>query len=379
MNELWIRLQDASSNPVQSAVRTRFKTLSFSTKLPGGFFECSLLFPCDRVTAFDWYDTYLNYRLTVMEADMQVWDGRIEDLQIADDGIKVTARGYWQNSFDVPYNINYEAYTVKDIVKAVLTAACSQISSDQSNIGDPGMTITIGYQDNMYPGNIIEDLGKLGDAGGTPWHIAIWDDKIPYYAARGTAVTWKTNIRDVNNGGALPSRSLNEIWNEVGADYQIAGARQATGLAVNAASKTKYGLTRAKYISAGSATENVAIAIRDTYLLDHADSPQQGNLRINNVRSVATGNENTPTPLWRVRAGDILRMNDLIPAASSASDSMDGLRIFHILETSYDYESNQLTITPDNPAPTLDVLLALANKPTAVRVRDMSSYLSVMA
>ncbi len=371
---LWIRVQDASGGFIQSTVRTHFKNPSFSTRIPGGFNECSLIYPCDRVTAFDWYDTHLNYRITVMEADQTVWDGRVEDLEINDEGLKITARGYWANTFDVPHNANYASSTAQAVIKAALTASCTQISSDQSQIGDSGIAVTMNYVDNMYPGNIIEDLGKLGDAGGTPWVAAIWDDKVPYFTQRGTAVTWQANLRDAN-GGAVPlTRSLKEIWNEVSIIYQYGGNRVLSGSVVGTASQTAYG-RRVKWLTGGSAVAAVAEGIRDTYLNVHKDSPQQANIQLTGrIRGAATGNQNVAMPLWRVRAGDRIRLKDLVPVATTATDTMDGLRIFHILETRYDYDSDTLTITPDNPSPTIDVLLAQSNAPFAEKVKDMSSY-----
>ena len=54
-------------------------------------------------------------------------------------------------------------------------------------------------------------------------------------------------------------------------------------------------------------------------------------------------------PLWRVRAGEVIRISDLVPA-TVAAPAFDSLRTFFILETQYDAITNRLTIVPDRPS-----------------------------
>ena len=50
--------------------------------------------------------------------------------------------------------------------------------------------------------------------------------------------------------------------------------------------------------------------------------------------------------MWRVRAGEVIRIQDLVPN-SAATPALDDVRTFYIMQTEYDATSNQLTIQPD--------------------------------
>ena len=54
------------------------------------------------------------------------------------------------------------------------------------------------------------------------------------------------------------------------------------------------------------------------------------------------------SPLWRVRAGEVIRISDLVPA-TVATPEFDALRTFFVNETSYDAITNRLTVVPDRP------------------------------
>jgi hypothetical protein len=51
-------------------------------------------------------------------------------------------------------------------------------------------------------------------------------------------------------------------------------------------------------------------------------------------------------PLWRVRAGEVIRIQDLVPN-SAATPALDDVRTFYIMETDYDADKNVLKIQPD--------------------------------
>ena len=71
--------------------------------------------------------------------------------------------------------------------------------------------------------------------------------------------------------------------------------------------------------------------------------------------------DRAPTPLWRVRAGDVIRIDDLVPASADLDAvTLDGLRTFHIVETEYDHLSNTLRLQPDLSQRTLARVLQRA-------------------
>ncbi len=373
--KLWIRIRDTAGTDIETRLRTGHKDLSFGTRMPGGFWECSMLFPCDRVTAFDWYDNQFGYRLTIYEADEVVWDGRVEDMEIVDEGVRITARGYWANCSDVPFNATYAGTeSAGDVIKAALTASCSQIAADQTNIDNGVVVAPIEYLDNKYPATIFEELGEAGSAG-TPWYAYVYEDKTFCFRARGTSVNWEIGMRNLSAGAVSLTRSLKEVWNSVAAEYTDGTTKLVTGTAADAASTAKYGLMRRRVLSGGAAPAVYGTAIRDVFLTEHKNTPQRSSLKIDGcVYGAGAGSQGEMSPLWRLRAGDRLRITDLVPSATTASDAPDGLRIFHVLETTYEYENNTLSLTPDYLAQTAERLIAEASLPQAQQVSQLAPY-----
>jgi hypothetical protein len=96
---------------------------------------------------------------------------------------------------------------------------------------------------------------------------------------------------------------------------------------------------------------------RDRALAEKKD-PEQSQRFILTGRVWSTKDEGAfiGLPLWRVRAGEVIRINDLVPY-SVASATFDSLRTFFILETSYNAITNQLMIIPDRPSTKLTALM----------------------
>ena len=69
-----------------------------------------------------------------------------------------------------------------------------------------------------------------------------------------------------------------------------------------------------------------------------------------------TGGMLEKTPLWHIRAGDVIRIQDLVPTNASIPERVD-LRTFYVIETTYNAMSDVMTIQPDRPRRTLSRML----------------------
>ena len=60
-----------------------------------------------------------------------------------------------------------------------------------------------------------------------------------------------------------------------------------------------------------------------------------------------------------VRAGDVIRINDLVPVTTTTAESgtSDNLRIFQILETEYNAITDRLSIGPNRAPNTLRTII----------------------
>ncbi len=64
-------------------------------------------------------------------------------------------------------------------------------------------------------------------------------------------------------------------------------------------------------------------------------------------------------PSSYVRAGDVIRIDDLVPTTGDLSTvTLDSLRTFYLIETEYDLDRRELRIVPDTDNMRLDAILA---------------------
>ena len=375
MNSLYVVFSDTTGARILMPRPERVSGLRFSTAVDAGYKDLSCHYAGNLTDAFLWYLERLNYRVQVYEGDTVRWEGRISGVEVTDSGVNISARGYYRAAYDQSYSGTFSAAEhANSIITTVITASCPNLSA--GTIGDPGTVIAnITYGDNQYPGDIFTKLAEVGSATAR-WHWAVWEDKQVDFAAKNTTVNWRCGLRDVVPGGLSLRRDLEEIWNSIYATYAAAGVRSTTAVAANTASQTKYGLTRSRTINAGQVTATVAQALRDVFLAEHADIPQQSTLRLNDmVYGADTGRIGVRIPLWRIRAGDVLQIHDLVPASTMIdSPGLDALRTFSIIGTEYDVDANVMTLSPDRPAQTTDRILSALALSTGDNVQRLAAY-----
>lgn len=335
--------------------------LKFSTKLHGGFYICSFRLKADLPEAWEYISDKIFYRLVITDKNKVLWEGRLEDLGVSEGAVSVTAYGYYANLGDVPYHTAYnDNFDV--VIKAILTANCSQISSDQSNIdatGGPAIDSSAGdeYLD-IYPKDIVEKLSDFSDTTyHGRWYFAIWEDRVPYLKRRSiSSIDWKINLRDFARF-LLKHRGA-DLWNSCYAVYDVGGTLTRTADADDATSQSKYGLTRQKVISQlGTVAATAAQSARDGWLEEYKDIwPRLEDMILGPKVYDANG---IAYPSSWVRAGEVIRIQDLVPASTDlGSVQRDALRTFYLIETEYDMDRAQLRIVPDTEKMALDAILA---------------------
>ena len=332
--------------------------LSFSTRLHGGFHTCSFKLKADLPEAWEWLTQRIFYRLVITDGSKTLWEGRLEDIGLSAGVAEATAYGYYTNLSDYPYRTAYNA-VASVVIKAILTAACTQISSDQSNIAATNVTITsaadASYLD-IYPQELVEKLLAFSDTGKSKWYFGIWKDRIPYLKARSvTSLDWKVNLRDFKQF-SLKYRA-GELWNSCYAVYDAAGIAR-TADANDTDSQTKYNLTRQYVIPAlGTVAAAAAQGARDGWLEDHKEIwPKLTSMVLGDTVYDSSG---VKYPSSWVRAGEVLRVAALVPASVDAgSVTRDALRTYYIIETEYDIDRAELRVVPDTESTGLDTLLA---------------------
>lgn len=355
---------DLASPSLIADLTTRAEKTVFSTRLPGGFHLCNFNLRCSLVEAWDWITNRQFYRLLISDVTNTLWEGRINSLGIVpsrDQGtiLKVGVVGYYANLGDIPYSTAYNAHA-SVVIKAVLTANCSQISSDQTHIDATDITInsTSGndYLD-IYPQALFDKLLNFSDSTNGIWYFAVWDNRVPYlFKKDGTTVKWYISLQDFVT--LELTHRAETLWNSAYAVYESGGAVARTTVTNDTNSQTKYGVTRQYVVpDLGAVAVGNAQSYRDMILANYAQVyPRSTNMVLGNYVKDANG---IRVPSYYVRAGDVIRITDLVPTSLNLdSNTLDSLRNFYLVETDYDIDSHQLTIVPDTDNMKLDAILA---------------------
>lgn len=302
-----------------------------------------------------------------------VAEGVIFEPAISLDGTRITAFGPWPAlMFNQVYNDTatwVAAGQTGAQVKAILTGECPGVSSDQSNVDEPG-TNNFPWQptENAYPGELIPDLAALGDASNEEWYFWLKTapmlgttpaKPVPYFKARSSITkVYQAWLADFAPGGLDLMPSLRELVNDARVIYRnAAGGQQVTASGTDADSQSRYGLRERWSYDLGAAPAAAAIQYRDM-LLERYKAPQQSaSFRLNTWLYDQWGGR---WPLWRAIADFPFKFTvaDLIPDSTVLGHTLDNKRTFLTLGVEYDYDSNTLTITPDTEDNRADALLA---------------------
>ena len=360
-SELQIHLFDSNlSTPVfQANLTDRAQGLRFSTKVPGGYGSCRFTLSTTRAEQWEWHTKRFFWRLTIEDGTKTVFEGRLEDtpIDLTRGTTLLTFYGYYSNLTDVAWATTKNqvwSTTIKD----VLTANASQISSDQSNIAATDITIDLDdkYLD-IYPMQLFDLLLPFGDTSDNTYDFAIWEDRIPFLTVRNvSSIDWNVNIADFQSFRL--TRQLRNVWNSTYAVYLAAGNLTRTATTTDTDSIERFGLTRDYVVpQLGAVSQTAAEAARDTWLAEHKDIFSEADRVI--LKSTATDTNGVSFPSSWVRAGDVLRVRDLVPPSGAlGSVSRDQERTYFITETEYDATRRTNKLILDKPSRTLTSFLA---------------------
>ncbi len=350
---LAIKLYDRNlaSPSLKLELTGRVSGLKFSTRLPGGFSQCTFILPATIAEAWEWLNRRAFYRLLICDGGETIWEGRLEGIKPGNGQVALTAYGYYANTTDQPYSTAYNTNTGA-IIKAMLTAACSQINADQSGIATTGTTVDSSSGENYLDQSVdklIQLLCGFGDASGNKYDFAIWDDRKPYLTARSlTTVNWVASVKDLQPFS--PDLNLGDVWTSAYAIYTDGGALTRSATQTNADAVAKWGVNRTYVIAnlgevGATAAENAA----KTWVNDHKDAyPDFSSFGLGATVQDRYGR---PWPSYWVRAGQVIRIADLLPASSDISTMRrDALTTFFITETDYNVAESKLTLTVDRPS-----------------------------
>lgn len=370
--------ETSAKTTLEADLTGAYTALTFTTTLHGGFSTCNLRVPMRLGEAWQYLRRqnlpgFHFHHLSVLEGARIVWEGRLIDVELSIDsnfhGVNLVAFGYYSSLRDQLYdpadagNTDWTSgsHVVSDIIKEMLTNECPDINTDQGGITTTTRDVAgINLTDRAYPmDNIVDKLAPLSDSDGSVYHFAVWEDRKAYWTARAVSqVDAFVYLQDI------ATLKLNQtgqfIRNNI---LPVVGGTEGTA-AGDTEAQLLYPVRDLTLTLPTGLPSNGASDARDAALNDRKFPRQSTSFSINGTiyssvasSSGASGGALIEIPKWRVRAGQVIRIQDLVPA-SAAAPALDDVRTFFLRETTYDAVQDTLQVQPDRPAETLSRILA---------------------
>ena len=345
-------------------------------ELPGGVLAIEMDWSGTASDAYNFYQTYLGYRIILMDESLifPVAEGWVFGIAIAPFGCRILCKGAWQRHFDEFDDTAYDiSNSTSTLIKASLTNFVPVINSDQSNIDETTTAGTAGTWDlseyGLYPGDLITKLAAVSNENLNQWNY--WVQSAPlnnilpqkpiaYFKEQvddGT-FNWQINKRDLGAGGFTQERNIDELANEVIVIYRdIAGEQGITSWATDTDSQSMF-WTKQIILTGGEMATSWATQYRDL-MLSKLKNPL---LRRSSVitSKYIMDDKKQQWPLWYVikNGGGYLRINDLYPESALFGESHDTKRIGQIMTAEYNDAAYALSISLDTTDEGADAMLA---------------------
>lgn len=311
-----------------------------------GFLDATGFVPMALGEAARWYSRP-GVHLELTGLGGLVWEGRLEDPQLVRGGFAFKALGYWSTTRDVPFTGTYAGPVASDQIVRDVRVICAGLQVSEARITSSGFNVYNEVYADVYPDEIFQHLALLGTSGGERIEVGVWEDRYLHFRPRGSAAReWVVDVADPE-----VERSLSSLYNQAYTVYKTGGVTTRTATNTDLVSQAKYGVTRQAAVKSDTTNATQATTERDAYLQDHKDLIPRAKLQIDAIYTPS----GTLAPLYGVRAGDRMTIRNLPPTLGV---DFERVRSFVISATDYDWDADRLSITPEAPPATLDVLIA---------------------
>ena len=363
---------DFNKTAVVDDLSGQWTGLSFSSALHGGFKQLSMDVPMSFDRAALWLERgnlpgRHFYHIEVTEDNRIVWEGRFPKIGLRKtptfQGIHLEAMGYWSSARDRYYSTADTNWSDSGtLVRAIVTGSCPDLNGT-ANIETTGLDIT-GFNGSArdFPQNwIIDKIAPLSTPTNGVLYFGVWENRVPYFTTRSTSsLDWQVYMQDINFLNL--DQNAEHLRNAV---YPVIGTADGTST-IDAESTLRYGLRREIILNVQAGVPaSTANRARDTKIAEGRFPRQDSNFTVSGhayssraaVGGTAVPNAIVESQKWWVRAGDVVRIQDLYPASQSTV-ALDDLRTFYILDARYDAVRDTVEVVPDRPQQDLQTILA---------------------
>lgn len=354
-------------------VTNKAQKLKFSTEATGGFMDADFVVPFSSLSAEQAYRIFLAKDVVIHDfrGDV-VYEGEVLSTKTIGEDVSVSCAGYYAKGASTtagPSNFAPDA-TARDIVEFMVDLT-PDWQDDFSMLGEDDL-VEIGPIDFERADKVnsaLEEAIKTGyldtlneNPRRRPLYMAIWENRVatlyPEPDIRDVEPDWELskNMFTGNRGFSL-ELSTKDIYNKIWITYNDNDLDGYTTLSAyeDTNSQLLYGV-REGNVNLGTVTQIIAEVTGDLYVKYNAYPIQRATLKI-------TGNPKTPygmvMPLWKIRAGQLIRIPDLDASVAQLSDGAVGIGsvVGFVAKTSYNNDNYTMTIELGSSVKTLDIML----------------------
>jgi len=345
----------------------------FDTIMPGGYESCSFQVPFVSLSGEQAYRILLAKDVVLFDyRGDKVYEGEVTDTKMAGLSVSVTAAGYYAKGTAAtagPSNFAPDA-TARDIVEFMVDLH-PDWQDDFSRLGEDDL-VEIGplsFERNIKINSAIEEATKTGyldtlnnSPRRRPLYFAIWEDQIgvlsPEPDIRSVDPDWEITSRMFTGSkGFNLSLSSRDIYNKIWITYNDTLLDGYTTLSAyeDLNSQVLYGV-REGTVNLGTVTQTIAEVSGELYVQYNAYPIQRASLKITGTPKTSYG---MSMPLWKMKAGDLIRITDFDASVAQLSDGAVGTGsvIGFISKTSYNHDSHTMNLELGSPVKTIDIML----------------------
>lgn len=333
-----------------------------------GFGVLSGTYGCDGVAAqraLRW----LGRHVVARSCGRVVFEGRVEQVARAADGVRVTCLGYYSSLDDLVFDKTYGKKGHVDVAalgQSIVSGYAPLLSGSDTFVTGTGLALAMGdYDGSESPKQVLEaSLDASEDPDPVTYHAAVWDERRLWLVPEERAlVSWTIPGRSLD-GPIEFARDLRDLVSGVDVVYEQVRKTSTGTTSVRTVEKiaddpdivAELGFRRRLAVSANKTVDTAAEAkvfgaaqLRQYRTGITAFSLRVGGLVLNHL--------GTPTPPQLMRAGGLARLGQT-PGDEAALD--DRYRLFFVAGTDWDVDSGRVTVQcePIDELPNAAVVLA---------------------
>lgn len=272
--------------------------------------------------------------------------------------ITVSSVDVGAGTFDATFvNDHSDGFTIQGIfipaseIAQHVVSVTNGLNSDQLDdstalIDDTDKDLLVELYEEKALQDIMNYLALEGAS--TRYEVGVDPERRLYFRERGSvAKVWYTTVMDLQLGDGLDTL-INRAY---GVFRNANGGILRTAEADDSLSQVKYGIVRRGFTVASTTSEALAESQRDTYLSEVSTITPRIGIVTDGLRD-AQGNE---YPLWLLRSGDELILQNLPP---TLAESVDKVRRFRVKAKRYDVDRDILQPVPELDLPNIDIVIA---------------------